>query len=97
MSDEELSELERLVSEGTPGPWSMRTNDTGTVIVESAPVFGSPGFEYAETVMDNETYYPAKPSVEDMLLCAAARNAVPVLIDEVRRLRAALEEKEVTK
>lgn len=82
MTDERLAELERLANAATPGPWFPRWG-------------GEPGYVYSQSaerviamLADEQNDGLPRPNSQ---LIAAARTAVPELIAEVRRLRAAIE------
>jgi hypothetical protein len=85
LTDDELVELERLTSAATPGPWTAN-------IEEEAPIGGSsmigldgvPGdFPPDMYVFHEREIAPAA----DIKFIAAARNYMPRLIAELRRLR----------
>ena len=83
ITEKKLEELERLAQEATPGPWVQVTG----ILVASAAAL--------ERLRDDEEA-PAVARVElgspDGHFIAAARDAVPLLVAEVRRLREALGE-----
>ena len=84
MTADELDRLTALAAAATPGPWTHEPCEYSRatqVSAKDAP-YG--------VVMDNETYYPQAVRAEDQAFCAAARDAVPALVAEVRRLRGAL-------
>lgn len=88
IDEAELDELERLCAEATPGPWVI---DSGQYCPEACHYGGPQEYVY---VMGERDHYVAdcwcegapqdKPNAR---LIAAARNALPALIAEVRRLR----------
>ena len=84
MTEAELAEIEALAKAATPGPWKRVFGD-GEYFVTS------PTNDEDNPVMSNTDFYPAAVTAEDQAFCAAARSAVPLLIAEVRRLRALVE------
>lgn len=105
LTDEELDQLEELAAAATPGPWYMRLLDDkdamGLVAVSTVPDIGRgerwPHFDYHEIVAATLVQQPryVDPADErwdeNARFIAAARQAVPLLVDEVRRLRAQLD------
>lgn len=80
ISNEQLAEWERLANEATEGPWkSFLTREFGSVSMANDP---TTEVCYADT---DENF------ANDCNFIAAARAAVPALIEDVRRLRAELE------
>jgi hypothetical protein len=77
MTPEHLAELERLADAATPGPW---TTGTGTNGLHPWEVVTSPHLPAVEMHGDDAT------AVADAVFIAAARQAVPALVAEVRRL-----------
>jgi hypothetical protein len=86
MTDADLRELERLSNAAAPGPWAVDhvkagvesyavIHAGGTICVESE---GEPG-DFDQELRDM--------IVADFAFIAAAREAVPKLVAEVRRLR----------
>jgi hypothetical protein len=100
MTNEELKQLKELCTNATPGPWR---NDCGNGEVETlewrVPICRRVGnFERREEATG--TYRKQHPEVKhllsfdneaDMDFIAEARTAIPKLIEEVERLREALE------
>ncbi len=99
MTDEELDRIEALANAATAGPWFV----TGLpwFRAQDAVLAGSPDGNVAAMVAqcevwegerdewnDNEPSFPLADSRCDAAFIAAAREAVPALIAEVRRLRA---------
>lgn len=81
--NELLDELERLVAAATKGPWGICVQRYDTTII---PVYGA---------RDESGYITALAECEikdDARLIAAARNALPTLITELRRLRVQAED-----
>jgi hypothetical protein len=87
MDDRELDELERLEREATPGPWVSliegRDHLAGDDFIQ-APGDRDPDIYVSIRV--NDSFHPAAAADQDFI--AAARNAMPGLIAEIRRLRA---------
>jgi hypothetical protein len=85
LSDEELAELEALAADATPGPWVAHIEAEAPVGGES--MIGLDGlqddFPPDMYVRHNGETAPAA----DIRFIAAARNYVPRLLAEVRRLR----------
>jgi hypothetical protein len=76
MTDAELDALEKLAAAATPGPWTIQFTTMST------RVYGPPeSFVCGMPAIDDPTVEP------DAHFIAAAREAVPALIAEVRRLR----------
>ena len=76
MSDlppEKVAELERLLAEATPGPWTWLREDTPP----------APGFRFGGEGALNESGYAF--SAQDAALLVAAVNALPFLIAEARK------------
>jgi hypothetical protein len=88
MDDKELAELERLERAATPGPWRSwvegRDHLAGDHVIQRSA--GTDPDIYVEIRVAGACH-PA--SVADQDFIAAARNAIPSLIEEVRRLRRA--------
>jgi hypothetical protein len=105
ITDEELNQLDELASGATPGPWYMRALDDqeamSLVAVSTVPDTGRgerwPHFDHREivaaTLIQDPRYVdPADERWdENARFIAAARQAVPLLVDEIRRLRAQLD------
>lgn len=87
MTREERERLRRLAEAATPGPWVVRNwHDWSSVIHEGASwraVAGRIGEDLAEPKDGQRSL--------DAAFIAAARSAVPALLDEVDRLRELLE------
>jgi len=92
-----IDELERLEKAATPGPWRFgletETDEMARAIVIGRYVVSdAPG--KTRNVMDSfeevefSNFKVTHASASDMEFCAAARNALPALIAEVRELRA---------
>lgn len=71
MTPERLAEIEAIANAATPGPWP-HANKSGAVVVDGRIIFR---MVYAST------------ADEDFVVSALAREDVPALIAEVRRLR----------
>lgn len=105
LTDEELDELEELAGAATPGPWFVRSLDDADamslVAVSTVPDTGLgerwPGFDHrdivAATLIQQPRYVDAADERwdENARFIAAARDTVPRLVAEIRRLRHQLE------
>jgi hypothetical protein len=101
ITDDELTELEELLDDVSPGPWFVRTLDddfaAGLVAVSTRPDSGPgerwPQFDCHEIVAATLVQHPRYVCVADEKwdqnahFIAVAREALPRLITEVRRLR----------
>ncbi|MEU8971291.1 hypothetical protein AB0D11_18815 [Streptomyces monashensis] len=101
VSDEELDDLEELVQAATPGPWFVRVLDDdhamNLVAVSTVPDTGaserSRTFDCQEIVAATLVQQPRYVDIaderwdENARFIAAARECVPRLIAEIRRLR----------
>ncbi|MFE6668422.1 hypothetical protein ACFVFH_33295 [Streptomyces sp. NPDC057697] len=104
MREDELEEIEKLCSAATPAPWFVRTLDDDSamnlVAVSTAPDTGAaerwPNFDHrdmiAATLVQHPRYVDSGDERwdENAAFIAMAREAVPRLVEEVRRLRALL-------
>ncbi len=81
VSEEEIAELERLSQEAAPGPWEEHPNGGRIADARGIPAACADGYSREERDRNRA-------------LIAAARNALPRLLAEVRRLRAAMQPKE---
>lgn len=89
MSKEELREIEKRAHAATPGTWTLKEDMGAPWIVtqaQDAPLLG--GLQYYPTAPDD----PA-----DWEFIAHARQDIPALIAEVRRLQTLLDSKETQK
>jgi hypothetical protein len=90
MDEDFLAELERLEKAATPGPWVSsiegrdHTSGDNTILTADDPRQLDPDV-YASIRVAGGDWHPVAISDQDFI--AAARNAVPHLIAEVRRLR----------
>ncbi|GAA4984648.1 hypothetical protein [Kitasatospora paranensis] len=105
LTDQELDELDELAQAATPGPWYVQglddANAMNLVAVSTVPDLGPtkrwPGFDHREIVAATLVQQPRYVDVaderwdENAFFIAAARNTVPLLVAEVRRLRRQLE------
>ncbi|TRV82105.1 hypothetical protein FKN01_02225 [Streptomyces sp. 130] len=105
LSDGELDELEELAQAATPGPWFVRCLDDehamNLIAVSTTPDTGLgdrwPNFDYREivaaTLVQQPRYVDAADERwdENAQFIATAREAVPCLVAEIRRLRRQLE------
>ncbi|WP_031087031.1 hypothetical protein [Streptomyces sp. NRRL WC-3549] len=101
LSDGEVDELDELAQAATPGPWFVRCLDDehamNLVVVSTAPDTGLaerwPDFDYGEivaaTLVQRPRYVDAADERwdENAQFIATAREAVPRLVAEIRRLR----------
>jgi hypothetical protein len=101
LTDQELDDLDELAQAATPGPWHVRDLDDddamSLVAVSTVPDTGRgerwPGFDHHEIIAATLVQQPRYVDVADELwdenaaFIAAARQAVPRLITEIRRLR----------
>lgn len=82
MTDAELERLERLEKAATPGPWNTTRYSGGISFSGPLRLYSGTNEEFGEPDpirFENEA---------NIYLIAAARNALPELIAEIRRLRA---------
>ncbi|GAA2457492.1 hypothetical protein GCM10010433_69330 [Streptomyces pulveraceus] len=107
MREGELEEIEELCSAATPAPWFVRTLDDESamnlVVVSTAPNSGTaerwPNFDHREMIAATLIQHPRYVDSgderwdENAAFIAMAREAVPRLVDEVRRLRSLLASK----
>jgi hypothetical protein len=105
ISDGELDELDELARAATPGPWFVRGLDDehamNLVAVSTTPDTGLgerwPNFDHREivaaTLVQQPRYVDAADERwdENAQFIATAREAVPRLVAEIRRLRSQLE------
>lgn len=105
LTDEELDQLEEIALAATAGPWHVRLLDDedamGLVAVSTVPDTGLgerwPHFDHHEIVAATLVQQPRYVDTaderwdENARFIAAARQSVPRLIDEIRRLRTQLD------
>ncbi|WP_171165910.1 hypothetical protein [Streptomyces sp. I05A-00742] len=105
LSGQELSDIEELAAAATPGPWHVRQLDDdramGLVAVSTVPDTGLgerwPQFDHQRLVAATLVQHPRYVDVaderwdENARFIAAARQDVPRLVAEIRRLRRLLE------
>ncbi|GAA3018050.1 hypothetical protein GCM10020229_31650 [Kitasatospora albolonga] len=101
ISDAELAEIEELANAATPGPWHVRQLDDAhamsLVAISTVPDTGLgerwPDFDHQEIIAATLVQQPRYLDVTDGLwdqnaqFIADARQDVPRLIAEIRRLR----------
>ena len=101
LTDQELDDLDELDRAATPGPWHVRLLDDkhamNLVAVSTVPDTGRgerwPDFDHGEIIAATLVQQPRYVGVADELwdenaaFIAEARQAVPRLIAEIRRLR----------
>jgi hypothetical protein len=83
VSDQELQELERALRAATPAPWGTERcgpDDDPRIMVVGPEHFGFNGDDSNDVCRDVST-------TENAEAIAAIRNAAPVLLAEVRKLR----------
>ncbi|MEU4032703.1 hypothetical protein [Streptomyces collinus] len=97
----DLDEIDELCSAATPGPWFVRNLDDdramGLVAVSTVPDTGRgerwPDFDHREMVAATLVQHPRYVDCadgrwdENAAFIAMAREAVPKLVEEVKRLR----------
>lgn len=90
LDDEWLDRLIRLSERGDPPPWTSsvegRDHESGDTVI----MIGVSGDRREDLYLSRDSG-PADAPTHDLI--AEARNALPVLIEEVRRLRSQLEER----
>ncbi|MGW4660276.1 hypothetical protein ACWEP2_39175 [Streptomyces sp. NPDC004279] len=105
LTNEELDELDELAGAATPGPWFVRGLDDADamslVAVSTVPDTGLgerwPGFDHRDIVAAPLVQHPRYVDAtderwdENAHFIAAARDTVPRLVAEIRRLRQQLE------
>jgi hypothetical protein len=82
ITDAEMTELERLVARASPAPWIASVEGRDHTSGDDVIPVGDPR---EEDMYVNRDSRPA--SADDLDFIAAARNYVPKLLAEVRRLR----------
>lgn len=106
-TDEELADIEELVAATTPGPWHVRVLDDdwamGLVAVSTLPDTGHgerwPHFDHGQIVAATLVQQPRYIDVaderwdENAQFIANARQDVPRLVAEIRRLRRLLDDR----
>jgi hypothetical protein len=106
-TDEELSEIEERAGAATPGPWHVRQLDDdfamSLVAINTVPDTGTgerwPDFDHRQIVAATLVQQPRYVDVaderwdENANFIANARQDIPRLIAEIRRLRHLLEAK----
>lgn len=84
VEDDSLQALEQLTDAATEGPWCLRITHAGVAVVALAP--SMPGRTRPEvSVLEASSLTPEQMANWEFM--AAAREAVPMLIAEIRRLR----------
>ena len=83
LTEEQLAELEWLESAATPGPWRWWITDCHTRLgTDECDAAVASGFSNADDGVDHIAIFS-----EDREVIVAARNLLPALLAEVRRLR----------
>lgn len=107
MDEQELADIEELSAAATPGPWYVRNLDDDRamtfIAVSTVPDTGQgerwPEFDHRDIVAATLVQHPRYVDCADecwdqnAAFIALAREAMPRLLGEVRRLKALLEEK----
>jgi hypothetical protein len=88
MTPERLAEIERLMEAATPGPWVVSNDPNG----KPHQILGMFNGTLLDPVVDCRWASATQRGCDDYDFIAAARTAVPELVQEVRRLREALED-----
>ncbi|GAA4836109.1 hypothetical protein [Kitasatospora terrestris] len=108
MTDDELAEIEEVANAATPGPWHVRLLDDdyamNLVAISTVPDTGLgerwPDFDHHENVAATLVQQPRYVDVaderwdENAQFIAEARQNIPRLIAEIRRLRQLLATKD---
>lgn len=81
----EIAELRRLHEAATPGPWENGNEYDGT---RSCRITGPDGLDFKVDYEPQRHFYSQYKDAADLIV--AARNALPRLLDENERLRAAV-------
>jgi hypothetical protein len=85
LPDNELDELERLMTAATPRPWTSFIEEREPIGGNSFIQLGAPGYSPPDMyVYHDDAIAPAA----DLDFIAAARNHLPRLVGEIRRYRA---------
>lgn len=108
LTEEELAEIEELAAAATPGPWHVRQLDDNSamslVAISTVPDTGNgerwPHFDHRQIVAATLVQQPRYADVaderwdENATFIAHARQDIPRLITEIRRLRHLLDPKD---
>lgn len=100
ITESEIEELQKHCAEATPGPWILRSEPMEFDGPEICPgMVAQQGREGPHTRAEVERQahqgflftdagpYPPEQQAADLRFIAAARQALPVLLDEIRQLR----------
>jgi hypothetical protein len=87
VTEQELNEIESRANAATPGPWHLNSADGGYTVCTGPEDDTEGPHECIASIFDSADDSDFKNAV----FCAHAREDVPALIDEVRRLRAEAE------
>lgn len=95
LTQAQKDELERLTQEATPGPWTVRTMHPNTlgpawVDAENVQCLADCGNPSGRTIHGFCGYIEPEQREANAAFIAAARVAVPALLEENKRLREAL-------
>lgn len=86
MTEERLQELERLEQAATPGPWEVANGKKRHFCLADCAIVGGTDTEYGlRCIAKCNDNFPE--AFADARLITAARNALPALLAEVKRLR----------
>ena len=88
LDDEKLDRLMRLSDRGDPPPWNTSSEGRDHISGDSFIMIGAEGDRREDLYLSRDSG-PADASTHDLI--AEARNALPVLIGEIRRLRSELD------
>lgn len=88
MTEQELQAIKERVAAATPGPWYYNNAHVAT---KEGVAGGYPPNEASVCELYDGEYIENKNGVNDARFIAHARQDVPVLVEEVERLRKALE------
>ena len=80
-----VEQLRQLEQAATPGPWKRGPDDTWFIVADTVDLPGGPGNEFS--VMAEAVTYEGCCSGANAELIAAARNALPALLDAVGAAR----------
>jgi hypothetical protein len=88
LDDEKLDRLMRLSDLGDPPPWNASVEGRDHMSGDTFLMIGAEGDRCEDLYLSRDSG-PADAPIHDLI--AEARNALPVLIGEIRRLRSELD------
>ena len=88
LDDEKLDRLIRLSDRGDPPPWNASVEGRDHMSGDTFIMIGAEGDRLEDLYLSRDSG-PADAATHDLI--AEARNALPVLIGEIRRLRSELD------